>query len=309
MKKRTYSLLVTLAFCTNLWSETDISPFIRALSFADSNSDEINPEEKKQRQDYFDKLSGNAEFDKRLQQVRKLYTARLTKAIRDNGTVDEVRSYIEDYEANINAHDEYHWTPLITALLYSRDDVVTLLIEKKVDVNARDERGETPVMQAVSHGNIDALKKLIDAGADVNAKDNRDETALHDAARNGNIEAIAILATAGADVNVKENHHGDTVLMNVLYCANTRNKDNIISVMKALIEAGADVNAQRKDGHSVLECAAWHAKDHNDFSLIIRTLVDAGADISAVYNRGIDRGFFKPYRLIIEALKQHNTKK
>ena len=46
--------------------------------------------------------------------------------------------------------------------------------------------------------------------------------------------------------------------------------------VKALIEAGADVNAKRKDGETVLMSAAW--KGHTE---TVKALIEAGADLNA----------------------------
>ena len=71
---------------------------------------------------------------------------------------------------------------LRVAVIYSRIEMVKLLLERGVDPNtpSTDVR-YTPLMQAASSGNLELVKLLINAGSDLNSEDQRGHTALDEA--------------------------------------------------------------------------------------------------------------------------------
>jgi len=50
--------------------------------------------------------------------------------------------------ADINAKDEYGWTPLHYAAIKGQKEVVELLIAKGADINSKNQSGETPLHEA-----------------------------------------------------------------------------------------------------------------------------------------------------------------
>ena len=91
-------------------------------------------------------------------------------------------------------------------------------------------------------------------------------------------EKINELINSSDDINVK-GKNGDTLLM---LAAAFNNNPNTI---KALIRAGADVNAANSRGWTPLMSAL--ANDANSNPHIIKILIEAGADINAKSNTGI----------------------
>jgi len=94
----------------------------------------------------------------------------------------EVVQKLIEYNANINARDEYGWTPLYPASrgFYLKDgSVLRLLLERGADVNARaDKDGSTPLHEASRYGALEAVRLLLEHGADVEAVDFDGKTAL-----------------------------------------------------------------------------------------------------------------------------------
>ncbi len=75
--------------------------------------------------------------------------------------------------ADVNARDEYGWTPLHAAAIFSTSPaIVTVLVKAGADVNARAENGWTPLYVAAGQSTTPAMvTALLDAGADPAARD------------------------------------------------------------------------------------------------------------------------------------------
>ncbi|KAL5610574.1 hypothetical protein FOBRF1_006691 [Fusarium oxysporum] len=175
--------------------------------------------------------------------------------------------------------------------------LIRLLVEygARVDPRGTLPLGETPLHIAAQLGREEALKQLMAMGADVKATYADGQTALHRAASNGQEAMVKLLLGFGVDMNATS--HGDTALtfaaMNrqegvvqllVDKGADLRDKCRALiyaalhgadSVAKILVNSGALVNIQDKDGFSPLFFAADGGKE-----AVVRVLLDAGADIN-----------------------------
>lgn len=122
-------------------------------------------------------------------------------------------------------------------------ECVKLLLEAGAKVDNRESHKETALHCLFSrHGgdrhNLAACAKLlIDAGIDIHATDSSDRQALYAAAQAENgTDALIILINAGANI------HFDSKSGQAIHAAaGCENSENL----KILIEAGADINAQR----------------------------------------------------------------
>jgi ankyrin repeat protein len=112
-------------------------------------------------------------------------------------------------------------------------------------VNEKDEYGFTALHGLAGEEYYDIVQVLIEHGADVNAKNDDGITPLHLAAWP---EMAEFLIANGADLEARA-HGGDTPLM--VLAAEADSED----VMKALLEAGADVNARNNQGQSAYDIA------------------------------------------------------
>jgi ankyrin repeat protein len=113
-----------------------------------------------------------------------------------SGNLEVVRILIEYHPTDINARDEYGWTPLhdVSRGRYSKDgSVVRLLLEHGADINAQDQTGWTPLHMASYKGALEVVHLLLEHGADVEAKDNDGKTALQVAADRGRDEVVKFL--------------------------------------------------------------------------------------------------------------------
>ena len=130
-----------------------------------------------------------------------------------------------------------------------------------------------PIHDAAKAGDVAAIAAALDAGANINAIDGGG-TPLYFAVRRGKFAAAKLLIERGADVNVGSNYWGSLLtiasgmaradlvtllLAHGAYPNSTSNGESVLHVatkygclacVKALVEAGADVNAPTYDKHS-----------------------------------------------------------
>jgi ankyrin repeat protein len=191
-------------------------------------------------------------------------------------------------------------TPLAVACTNGSAAMVELLLSKGADANLRGELW-TPLMLASASGSTESVKLLLDHGADVNAKESsHHQTALMFAAGRDRASVVSLLATHGADLNitsdviqlatvsVDENGNRTTPAANG-GAANDRAKarvmggmtalhfaarDNQKEAVRALVEAGADLNVQ-SPGDKGTPLVIAITNGHYD---VAKYLVDHGAN-------------------------------
>jgi ankyrin repeat protein len=202
--------------------------------------------------------------------------------------VDLVQALIRG-KAPVNVANRYGVTPLMQAAVNGNAQVIDLLLKAGADVNATGADGETVLMLAARTGRPEAVQLLIAKGANVNASETwQGETALMWAAAEDHPEVVALLAKSGADLNAKSKipefpkvkvdaatmvvtalpKGGFTAL---LLAARQGAQDGV----RALAEAGADLNATDPDGTSALNMAIINA--HYEVAAL---LVEKGANLN-----------------------------
>jgi len=173
--------------------------------------------------------------------------------------------------AKIDAVDSRGETALFLA---NSPSLVQPYIKHGADLNHRTNSGQTPLISGLYHGWSEAALVLIDHGADVSAQDKDGATPLMVAAAYGSEEVVARLLREGADVN-QTTSSGRSALLTAAYTGRT-------NAVKLLLEAGADANVQdRASGDSALHyCAVDGYLD------IAKLLLAHGADPSLKNRRG-----------------------
>jgi hypothetical protein len=120
---------------------------------------------------------------------------------------------------------------------------------------------------------------------------------IHAAVLSGNLEAVKQHIKAGTDINEKDAMSGSTPLIS----AATFDKPEIV---KALIDANADLSLKNNDGATALHSASFFGRIE-----IVQMLIDAKADKSIRNNFGATpretvMGDFADMKPIYEMLKQ-----
>ena len=72
---------------------------------------------------------------------------------------------ISFYRANVNATDNFLWTPLHFACHAGQQDIVELLVKSGAVVDALSINNSTPLSRAIESCRLDTVKYLLDIGA------------------------------------------------------------------------------------------------------------------------------------------------
>jgi ankyrin repeat protein len=184
------------------------------------------------------------------------------------GDVAEIEKLIKDGE-KINIQDSKSRTPLIVAAFMKKPEAVTALLKLGAKANALDiDRYDAVTIAAVAN-DLPTLKAALDGGASAKTITSRyDGTALIAAAHLGHAEVVRMLITAKAPLN-HVNNLGWTALMEAVVLGN--GGANHTATVKALIEAGCDVNIADRQGTTPLQ----HAR-RRGYVEIARILENAG---------------------------------
>jgi ankyrin repeat protein len=152
-----------------------------------------------------------------------------------------------------------HWNDLATA---------ALLLHAGADANAANDFQMTPLSQACLNGSAALVDLLLKSGAKPNLAIATGETPLMTCAKSGNVEAVRALIAHDAAINAKEPEQNQTALM---WAAAERHP----AVVKALIDANADLQAHSKKGYTALHFAAREGDQES-----VRLLLAAGVNVN-----------------------------
>ena len=179
-----------------------------------------------------------------------------------------------------------HQTPLHSASLYGRLDIVRFLLDHGATSNSEDKLGQTPLhLVAKGEHNLEqdrvrTAQLLLDRGADVNARTENDATPLHLASYLGRIDIARVLLDRGASANSK-GRKGRTPLHCVAQGRQIYSTDDGIHVAQLLLEHGADANAPDEDKRTPLHLASSHG-----MVKIAQVLLDGGASVNSMDIQG-----------------------
>jgi ankyrin repeat protein len=194
--------------------------------------------------------------------------------------------------------------PLYYAVLCGFHDLVEHLITKHPqDVNADGGYYVRPLVAALAGEHIQTADLLRRNGADLHDVRGRyGRTPLHAAAYSGNFEVARILIEYDpADINAS-----DELWRTPLHCVSGDHTFKGSSVIRLLLEHGADVNVQNQAGWTPL-----HEASFNGELEVVGVLLEHGADVEAKDYNGetalqiaVDEGHDE----VMESLREHGAK-
>lgn len=178
--------------------------------------------------------------------------------------------------------DDYWWeedqavmqNALVVAMYENPDPVkmVRLLLKAGVDPNAIDSEGFPVLIHALD--DVSLVHTLVQGGADPDLADNNGMTPLMHACAADNNEVVLTLLALKADVQVTSTN-GETALHCALGC---HLQDNV-EVIRALIEAGCNVNQPDADGLLPLDIARFNYCSTEVMELLERSGAVMGSDL------------------------------
>jgi ankyrin repeat protein len=201
-------------------------------------------------------------------------------------------------------------SPLITAALHGRVDVIARLLDAGADINAVNKRDETACHVAIKHRQLPALQLLVARGARLDLCDADDESPIDRALCQTDDRFLLTLLDAVPPERVSPNQLAHAAAKSVAVLKHMRSVLNICvdddlhdwlrrtpchiamqsgsiafagALVRALAAGGCDPNALENRGWTPLHYAASNPNATED---IVQLLVDLGADIDRCNSRG-----------------------
>ncbi len=170
------------------------------------------------------------------------------------------------------------------------DDIVDRLLATGADINQQARSGQTPLIRSLFGGTTRTrvLNALLARGADLNLGDNAGNTPLHVlASRKRDEGAPAVMVSLidhGAELELK-NRKEQTPLVTAV-------EQGSVEAVRVLIAAGADVNARKARGHTMISGLVSCKEEKLEK---LKLLAKAGADTSIPIEHGplpLSQAFF-----------------
>lgn len=153
----------------------------------------------------------------------------------------------------IDASDTQGCTALLRAAGQGHVAVVRSLLARGADPTLSARTGATPLTAAVSAGRSDALEALLDAGVAVDQPLPGGATALMVACALGQDGAARSLLAHGARIDLRDEQENTALLAAAEHAAVVRAREPVLSLLRNLLAAGAEIEARNAQG-----CGALH---------------------------------------------------
>ena len=177
------------------------------------------------------------------------------------GDLGRMKALVEQ-GADVNAKDEFGWTPLYWAASTGQTAAAEFLVAQGADVQAKTKDEATPLHQAASAGEVRLVELLISKGAGVNVQDTQGNTPLHRAVGSGHKALVELLISKGAGVNVQDKG-GITPLHRAVGGSGHK------ALVEFLIARGADANIRDNQGRTALNLAE-QLRDRTEIAEMLR---------------------------------------
>ncbi len=195
------------------------------------------------------------------------YTGLLAAAAK--GDAAEIKALVAN-GANVDTRDGYGRTPLHVATFRGHHDAMRALADAGVDPNALENDRYDIVTIAAVDNDVSTLKLALELGGSAkNITSPYDGTALIAAAHLGHTEVVRILIDAGAPLDHINNLDWTALIESIVL---GDGGERHTETLKALVEAGADVNIADRNGQTPLMLAR-----SRDYAKMVAILKSANA--------------------------------
>jgi ankyrin repeat protein len=148
--------------------------------------------------------------------------------------------------------------------------VVLLISCNATGKTARKPQAAATIWEAASRGDAGAVQRFLSSGLNVNARDPDGKTALHFAAQSKNLELVKLLIHDGADVNAKAFGNVTPLMLSVDMAFGQPD------IALELVRAGADVSAADTNGDTALLIATTESTP-----AVMKAMLEKGANPNA----------------------------
>ncbi|KAF5585334.1 purine and uridine phosphorylase [Fusarium subglutinans] len=162
---------------------------------------------------------------------------------------EAVMSLLLDGGAKADLQDNGGNTPLSLAAAYGHEECTRLLLANNVKTDTPDCLRRTPLVYASENGHDGVICLLLEAGADVNWDLDEPYTALWHAVARHRITTVQLLLENGANTHFKS-------ICRITSPLSEASEWGDMAMVKLLLEYGAQVDSNERDGHTPLENAA-----------------------------------------------------
>lgn len=202
-----------------------------------------------------------------------------------------------DNGADINHLNHAGENALLIACYETNRMLAKLLVEKGADVFTSNNSGHSPIWYACSNNQKEIVSLFLDHGVDVNfSKPVAEDTSSMNDYLDWIVSATNIAVDSSFTLNSSYSYGGESLL-------HIATKKGNLSMVKLLIDAGANINIQDESGNTPLHYSAASGKKD-----VVKYLLENKADATIVNvkeQKAIDYSNVKGFNEITELILKH----
>ena len=209
----------------------------------------------------------------------------------DDSRATKIVHLLVEHGASIHVRNWRGQTPLHLASQRGHSSIVAFLLKLGVDVDAQDHDAMTPLLLAPQEAFSDhhedlritkTAQVLLEQGASVHMRNRKGQTPLHLASQHGHSSIVALLLKSGADVDAQDNYNETPLLLSPRPGWGDYKDSQTTKTAQLLLEHGANVRTQNKNGQTLLHLASQHGN-----SGVVALLLKSDMNVDAMDNDNI----------------------